>query len=100
MTRNLDLICSDLDSIRNDLRDNQCSTVCEAGRGDDWKDDKWSNNRAYIAACAGSAESGWCSTLAAIESIPMENRGSAPALTARETVLIDAILAAWPDDLL
>ena len=49
---------------------------------------------------SGSAESAWRSTLAAIQSIPMENRGSAPALTARETVLIDAILAAWPDDLL
>ena len=45
-----------------------------------------------------SAEAGWRSTLAAIESIKLENRGSSPHLTARETVLIDAILAAWPDE--
>ena len=49
---------------------------------------------------SGCEESGWRSTLAAIESVTMENRGSSPALTARETVLIDAILAAWPDELL
>ena len=46
-----------------------------------------------------SAEAAWRSTLAAIESVKLENRGSAPSLTARESVLIDAILAAWPDDL-
>ena len=49
---------------------------------------------------SGCEEAAWRSTLAAIESVKLENRGSSPSLTARESVLIDAILAAWPDELL
>ena len=63
------------------------------------------NNAAYIAACSGSAEAGWHSTLAAIEayqalqSIGWGWDGDGGAVTANEA-MIDAILAAWPDELL
>ena len=40
------------------------------------------------------------STLAAIESVPITNRGSSPHYTQREKRLIAALLAAWPEKLL
>ncbi len=41
------------------------------------------------------ARAGWRTTLAAIESVPLVNRGSYPSFTQREERLIDAIIAAW-----
>jgi hypothetical protein len=38
---------------------------------------------------------GWRTTLAAIESVSLINRGSSPALTQREERLVNAIIAAW-----
>ena len=49
---------------------------------------------AYIAACAGPAEAGWRSTIAAIEAA--ESLGN----TAWGVALSAAILAAWPEELL
>ena len=56
-------------------------------------------NAAYIAACTGSAEAGWRSTLAAIELALVLCK---PVGTLNEPArnFINAILAAWPDDLL
>jgi hypothetical protein len=54
-----------------------------------------SQNAAYIAACACAAEAGWRTTLAAIESVSLVNRGSSPSLTQREERLVNAIIAAW-----
>jgi len=53
-------------------------------------------NADFIAACAGNAERGWRSTLAALDSLRMENRGSMAALTGREEHLLNTILAEWP----
>jgi hypothetical protein len=53
------------------------------------------DNAAYIAACAGAAEAGWRTTLAAIESVPLVNRGASPSLTQREEQLIADIITAW-----
>ena len=52
----------------------------------------------YIAACAGSAEAGWRSTLAAIEGLQKIELSFETDGEADDT--LDAILAAWPDDLL
>jgi hypothetical protein len=38
---------------------------------------------------------GWRTTLAAIESMQIVNRGSSPSLTQREERLVNAIIAAW-----
>jgi len=57
--------------------------------------DQYAPNAAFIAACAGAAEAGWRSTLAAIESVPLVNRGASPSLTQREELLVAGILAAW-----
>ena len=54
----------------------------------------WNNDAAYIAACAGAAEAGWRATIAAIDALPL-----IPARILRSTVR-DAILAAWPEELL
>ena len=53
------------------------------------------HNAAFVAACACAAEAGWRTTLAAIESVSLVNRGASPSLTQREERLITAILAAW-----
>jgi len=54
---------------------------------------------AFIAACAGSAEAGWSSTLAAIEAI--KNAASIYGrLSCAENELQNAIIAAWPEELL
>ena len=50
---------------------------------------------AYIAACAGSAEAGWRSTLAAIEALEEMDEHSH-----LYKYITGAILAAWPDELL
>jgi|688.fasta_scaffold116963_3 hypothetical protein len=57
--------------------------------------DQYAPNAAFIAACAGAAEAGWRTTLAAIESVSLVNRGASPSLTQREEQLIAAIIAAW-----
>ena len=52
--------------------------------------------RALIAQNAGpKTEAGWRSTLAAIESVSLINRGASPSLTQREERLVAGILAAW-----
>jgi hypothetical protein len=40
-------------------------------------------------------QAGWRTTLAAIDSVSLVNRGSSPSLTQREERLVTAILAAW-----
>ena len=42
-----------------------------------------------------TARAGWRTTLAAIESVSLVNRGSSPTLTLREERLVTGILAAW-----
>lgn len=49
-------------------------------------------NAAFIAACAGPAEAGWRSTIAAIDDL-VGDKGTSYKLE-------DAILAAWPEALL
>jgi hypothetical protein len=41
------------------------------------------------------AQAGWRTTLAAIESVSLINRGASPSLTQREEQLIAAIITAW-----
>ena len=66
-------------------------------------------NAAFIAACAGSAEAGWRATIAAIEGInAMQNMiQEADPSSHQERILRieiclqrDAIIAAWPEELL
>ena len=52
--------------------------------------------RDLLAQNAGlKTQAGWRTTLAAIESVPLVNRGSSPSLTQREERLANAIIAAW-----
>jgi hypothetical protein len=52
--------------------------------------------RALLAQNAGPKTcAGWLTTLAAIESVSLVNRGASPSLTQREEQLIAAILDAW-----
>jgi hypothetical protein len=44
--------------------------------------------------------SGWRATIAAIDAVPVTCRGANASLTSRESLLIDTILAAWPEELL
>ena len=52
----------------------------------------------YIASCAGAAEAGWKSTIAAIEFLLA--KGEPGELEIEDEQLIGAILAAWPKELL
>lgn len=53
------------------------------------------SNAAFIASCAGNAEAGWRSTLAAIELI--EDRFNSLAIQSLSTyTCLSAILTAWP----
>jgi len=65
--------------------------TCDSNRTSMVQDQK---NAAFIASCAGRAEAGWLSTIAAIEGLhkmpPLDIRGRALA----------AIRAAWPVELL
>jgi len=60
------------------------------------------NNATYIAACAGAAEAGWRSTIAAIETLLAIQLSDRLMNTRTSHVQsgIDAILAAWPEELL
>lgn len=49
-------------------------------------------NSAFIAYCAGSAEAGWRATIAAIDGLL--------ATDGANYKCVDAIIAAWPEDLL
>ena len=52
--------------------------------------------RSMLAWNAGpKAQAGWRTTLAAIDSVPLVNRGASPSLTQREEQLIAAIITAW-----
>lgn len=56
---------------------------------------------AFIAACAGAAEAGWRSTIAAIDALDPNN----PALigveySQEDNAALNAILAAWPEETL
>ena len=52
--------------------------------------------RELLAQNAGlKTAAGWRTTLAAIDSVSLVNRGASPSLTQREERLITAILAAW-----
>jgi hypothetical protein len=52
--------------------------------------------RAFLSRGFGPrAEAGWRTTLAAIESVSLINRGSSPTLTQREERLVAEIIAAW-----
>lgn len=53
---------------------------------------------AFIAACAGSAESGWRSTIAVIEA--MGDYRSDSEMRSYYAPIAAAILAAWPEELL
>jgi hypothetical protein len=53
---------------------------------------KWTDNAAYIAACAGRAEAGWRSTIAAIDLIE--------AIRAESGISAREICTAWPIELL
>jgi hypothetical protein len=50
------------------------------------------NDGQYIAACAGRAEAGWRSTVAAIDKLAFDQSGNAAT--------IEIILSAWPIELL
>lgn len=58
-------------------------------------------NAAFIAACAGAAEAGWRTTIAAIEHV-QRNLKMSSYKPERATLieLHDAILAAWQEELL
>jgi hypothetical protein len=54
--------------------------------------------RALLApnvAAGPKTQAGWRTTLAAIDSVSLVNRGSSPTLTQREEQLIAAIVLAW-----
>jgi hypothetical protein len=52
--------------------------------------------REMLALNAGlKTSAGWRTTLAAIDSVQIVNRGSSPSLTQREERLVAEILAAW-----
>lgn len=57
-----------------------------------------SHDAAYIAACAGAAEAGWKATIAAIDGLAGMLVCGVP--NPQALALRDAILAAWPEDLL
>lgn len=56
------------------------------------------NDASFIASCAGNAEAGWKSTLAAIEVIVNCNENSFPHMYAAVQVaqMADSILNTWP----
>lgn len=58
-------------------------------------------NARFIAACAGAAEAGWRSTIAAIDGL-LEHIGFTIEETDREhsQAVLASILAAWPEELL
>lgn len=65
--------------------------------------DECVGNAAYIADCAGAAEAGWRSTIAAIEGlekIRKNNQGGAASDGRTRNEIIGIILAAWPEDIL
>ena len=58
---------------------------------------------AYIAACAGAAEAGWRSTIAAIDAFETTRKNNQGGYVGDENARIEAvstILAAWPEELL
>ena len=65
--------------------ENRSGVACEINR----------NNAPFIASCAGPAEAGWRATIAAIESAQAFEVEWIGHYTLR-----DAILAAWPEELL
>ena len=66
----------------------------------------WNHDAVYIAACAGAAEAGWRSTIAAIEGLRkiawVEASGNRDHSWTGEQafVTLNAIIAAWPEELL
>ena len=82
----------------------------EAGNGAVWDNDAErapqevcefvkDHDAAYIAACAGAAEAGWRSTIAAIDSLSRV-RQQHGRINDATLPLEFAILAAWPEELL
>ena len=57
--------------------------------------DKCRANLALADDAGPKTQAGWRTTLAAIESVSLVNRGSSPTLTQREERLVADILAAW-----
>jgi hypothetical protein len=59
-------------------------------------------NAAYIAACAGFAEAGWRSTIAAIEGLKtaIDVKNGVDFATAAAEAALLRIIAAWPEELL
>jgi hypothetical protein len=66
-------------------------------------DDEAEDNATFIAACAGTAEAGWKSTISAIDSaIEMLSLFSNPHAYSHRLAsnMAEAIIAAWPEELL
>jgi len=77
---------------------NNCHDVAHCDIFANWSLDQCDSNAAYIASCAGRAEAGWRSTIAAIDyAIHMRN---ADKRDTRAIWVIDQILAAWPIEFL
>lgn len=66
----------------------------------------WKTDADFIAACAGAAEAGWRSTIAAIEMCAkLRGDGESGGIVARSKIITvgfieTAIIAAWPEELL
>jgi hypothetical protein len=67
------------------------STICNAPLPIETLGKNWLSNRPFIASCAGNAEAGWRSTLAAIKGI-----SNYSILAEDMEEVLDSILAAWP----
>lgn len=82
------------------IRDRCVELLAMRTQGKRTPNSAWNQDAAFIAACAGSAEAGWLTTMAAIDAVPVTCRGANASFTSRESLLIDTILAAWPEELL
>lgn len=58
------------------------------------------SDASFIASCAGPAEAGWRATIAAIDSLLFIQSTAQPLLEEYCTKKLDAILTAWPEELL
>jgi hypothetical protein len=58
------------------------------------------NDARFIASCAGHAEAGWRATIAAIDALAFIQSTAEPLLEDYCAKQLDAILTAWPEDLL
>lgn len=62
---------------------------------------EWVEDKRFIAACAGAAEAGWRSTIAAIDFLLRDcPRISGLSMSRNEKSMCDDILTAWPEELL